>query len=147
MGGATNVADAANANLAVALTGGQVHTSTKVAFQVNNNVGLVVADGNRAQAASTLCEDCKTVAVAVQIDLAAGPVVSIHALNKAISTEYRTVNSDTCASAYQFVIAPNRSWSSRPRDGRASLPSRRRSERRRTQTAPAPRSRPRWRVR
>jgi hypothetical protein len=106
--GATTGADAsANANLALSITGGQTHRSAHTAFQVNNNVGLSVADANRAQASSVGCVDCKTVAAAVQVDLAAGPVVSIHAINKAVAVERSTVNSDTCAMAYQFVIAPN----------------------------------------
>ena len=46
-------------------------------------------------------------AIAVQVDLAAGPVVSIRALNKAVAQTVAGINDDTCASAYQFVIAPN----------------------------------------
>jgi len=106
LGGAAN-AEAANGNLALSLTGGRTTYSANTAFQVNNNVGKVVADANRAQASSLLCNGCKTVAVSVQIDLAAGPVLAIRALNQAIATTNRAVNADTCASAYQFIVAPD----------------------------------------
>jgi hypothetical protein len=100
-------AEATNVNVALSLTGGAKHYSAHTAFQINNNVGLSVGDGNRAQATSVACLNCKTVAVAVQIDLASGPVVSIRALNKAVATTSHAINADTCAAAYQFIIAPS----------------------------------------
>lgn len=94
-------------NGALSITGANTHNSVHTAFQTNTNVGTSATDVNRASATSVVCQNCHTVAVAVQIDLASGPVVAIHADNKAVAYENRTVNADTCASAYQFVIAPS----------------------------------------
>lgn len=108
---AGSAAAATNTQLVLSTTGATTHTSVHTGFQVNNNVGLVVGDANRAQAASVFCNGCKTVAVAVQIDLASGPVVTVRAINKAIATEYATNLADTCAAAYQFIIAPDQTVS------------------------------------
>lgn len=104
---AGSAAAAGNTQLVLSTTGAGTHTSVHTGFQTNNETGLVVADANQARADSRYCNDCKTVAVAVQIDLASGPVVNIKASNLAISYEYATNNADTCAAAYQFVIAPD----------------------------------------
>lgn len=106
--GSASAADAAaNVNMALAITRGPWRTSVHTAFQTDNAAGLVVGDSNRAQAVSSHCIACKTVAIAVQVDLASGPVVSIRAVNKAIATTIAGVGDDTCASAYQFIVAPD----------------------------------------
>jgi hypothetical protein len=107
IGTATAAGAMANVNMALSITGAFMHTSVHTAIQTDNEVGLTVADANRAQAVSVNCANCKTVAIAVQVDLAAGPVVDIRAQNKAIAQTVRSVNADTCASAYQFVVAPD----------------------------------------
>ena len=107
LGSATAAGASTNVNLALSITGAFQHNSAHVAFQTNNDTGLVVGDANRAQAVSVNCASCKTVAVAVQIDLAVGPVTAIRAGNVAIAQSRGVVNSDTCASAYQFIVAPD----------------------------------------
>jgi hypothetical protein len=86
IGTATAAGAVGNLNMALAITGGPWRTSVQTAFQTDNNAGLTVGDANRAQAVSRYCTGCKTVAIAVQVDLAAGPVVSIRAITKAIAT-------------------------------------------------------------
>lgn len=108
IGTATAAGATTNLNMALSITGGAQRTSVHTAFQTDNYAGTTVTDVNRAQAVSINCAPgCKTVAVAVQVDLAAGPVIAIHAGNAAIAQTVRAVGADTCASAYQFVIAPN----------------------------------------
>ena len=107
IGAATTAGAAANVNFALAITGGPYKTSVHTSYQTDNAAGLTVTDANRAQAVSVSCVGCKTVAIAVQVDLAAGPVVNIRASNKAIAQTRRGINDDTCASAYQFIVAPN----------------------------------------
>jgi hypothetical protein len=108
IGTATAAGATTNLNGALSITGGAVRTSVHTAFQTDNYAGTTVTDVNRAQAVSVNCAPgCKTVAIAVQVDLAAGPILGLHAGNAAIAQTYNAVGADTCASAYQFVIAPN----------------------------------------
>jgi hypothetical protein len=120
IGAASGAGAGTRLNLAVAVTGGQRHNAVSTQFQTNTTNTSPINDSNRAQAVSVLCVDCKTVAVAVQIDLAQGPVNAITGINKAVADERRTVNADTCAAAYQFIIAPGEqvSFSS---DGSAAI--------------------------
>ena len=108
IGTATAAGATTNLNGALSITGGPVRTSIHTAFQTDNYAGTTVTDVNRAQAVSVNCAPgCKTVAIAVQVDLASGPVIAIHAGNAAVAQTFGAVGADTCASAYQFVIAPN----------------------------------------
>jgi hypothetical protein len=107
IGSASAASAAVNLNLAIALTTPLNHTSVRTSYQVNNDPAGVVADGNEARAISEMCNNCRTVAVAVQIDLAAGPVVSVSGVNEAVSRTGDGSNDDTGAYAYQFIIAPS----------------------------------------
>ena len=77
----------------------------KLAFKVKqvNNDSDVQAENSATAFAS--CEDCRTVAGAIQVVLVSGEPDAITAENSALAINYQCTECETLAAAYQFVIA------------------------------------------
>ncbi|HZR13481.1 MAG TPA: hypothetical protein VFC33_09530 [Acidimicrobiia bacterium] len=93
-------------NGAMAFTALYHQTDADVSFQVRTGRGPGVGVANTAFALSAYCQECHTVAIAVQIDLVSGTVVGVDARNRAEARNWNCVACDTLASAEQFVVAP-----------------------------------------
>ena len=75
----------------------------KLAFQVKKTMDSDV-DANNSAVAFASCEDCKTVAGAIQVVLIAGNPSSVDAENVAVALNYQCTECETLAAAYQFVF-------------------------------------------
>lgn len=95
-------------NHAFAHTGDRRTTDVNVKWQVAETGRNNVVANNMARAESEDCTNCRTVAVAVAIDLMTTdkPVISITANSTAEATNTNCVSCDTTALAYQFIVAP-----------------------------------------
>jgi putative peptide zinc metalloprotease protein len=90
-------------NTAVAVNlkdGGSVF---RFAFEVRQTLSDVVDNTNAAVAYSE-CENCRTVALAVQIVLVASDPSVVEPTNVAVAINYECTSCETFAAAYQFVI-------------------------------------------
>jgi putative peptide zinc metalloprotease protein len=75
----------------------------KLAFQVKRTMDSDVDATNRAVAFAS-CEDCKTVAGAIQLVLVTEEPTSVDAENVAVAINYQCTECETLAAAYQFVF-------------------------------------------
>ena len=75
----------------------------KLAFQVKKTMDSDVNASNSAVAFAS-CEDCKTVAAAIQVVLVADEPTSVDAENVAVALNYQCTECDTLAAAFQFVF-------------------------------------------
>jgi putative peptide zinc metalloprotease protein len=75
----------------------------KLAFQVKQ-VNDSDVDAENSATAFASCEDCRTVAAAIQVVLVTDPD-SLEAENSAVAINYQCTECETLAAAYQFVIA------------------------------------------
>ncbi|HJV09012.1 MAG TPA: hypothetical protein VJ653_05000 [Acidimicrobiales bacterium] len=73
----------------------------KLAFSVKKVTGDVDAQNTAVAYAS--CEDCRTVAVAIQVVLVSGDVGSVTPENVAVAINYDCTECETLARAFQFV--------------------------------------------
>jgi hypothetical protein len=103
-GGAASAAGAPN-NVS-SMTGGLTRNQVNVSFKVLTDTGPSVTDQTTATASSVLCNNCKTVAIAVTIDVVSGPVTSVSAPQYSLATNHSTTNSNTLASDAVYVVAP-----------------------------------------
>ena len=76
----------------------------KLAFKVKQ-VNDSDVDAQNSATAYASCEDCRTVAGAIQVVLVTGDADSITAENSALAINYQCTECETLAAAYQFVIA------------------------------------------
>jgi putative peptide zinc metalloprotease protein len=75
----------------------------KLAFSVKKTMDNDVEATNSAVAYAS-CEDCKTVAAAIQVVLVANEPTSVDAENVAVAINYDCTECQTLAAAYQFVF-------------------------------------------
>ena len=76
----------------------------KLAFKVKH-VNDDDVDAQNSATAYASCEDCRTVAGAIQVVLITGDTDSLNAENSAVAINYQCSECETLAAAYQFVIA------------------------------------------
>jgi putative peptide zinc metalloprotease protein len=93
----------ADDNTAIAINTKDGSALFKFAFSVKRVAGDVVDNGNAAVAFSS-CENCQTVAIAIQIVLVTGDPSVVTPTNLAIALNYECTLCETMASAYQFVF-------------------------------------------
>ena len=75
----------------------------KLAFQVKKTMDSDV-DATNSAVAFASCEDCKTVAGAIQLVLVTEEPTSVDAENTAVAINYQCTECETLAAAYQFVF-------------------------------------------
>lgn len=75
----------------------------KLAFQVKKTMDSDV-DATNTAAAFASCNDCRTVAAAIQVVLVAEEPTSVDAENVAVAINYQCTECETMAAAYQFVF-------------------------------------------
>lgn len=90
-------------NAAVAINLKDGASVFKFAFELRQTMNDVVDNANAAVAYSQ-CEDCRTVALAVQIVLVASDPSVVTPENVAVAVNYECTSCETFAAAYQFVI-------------------------------------------
>ncbi|MDQ3823438.1 MAG: hypothetical protein M3321_09385, partial [Actinomycetota bacterium] len=101
---ATRPADArAQDNTAIAINTKDGAALFKFAFSVSRVAGDVVDNGNAAVAFAS-CEDCQTVAIAIQVVLVTGDPEVVTPTNLALAFNVECTLCETLASAYQFVF-------------------------------------------
>jgi hypothetical protein len=93
-------------NQAVAYTNGRDRVDVSVSFRIAYDHGPIVTANNFAFARGSYCTGCRTVAIALQIDLVSGPVTKVNATNVSLAKNVKCVRCDTVADAHQFVVAP-----------------------------------------
>jgi hypothetical protein len=93
-------------NQALAYTNGRHRVDVAVSFRVSYDHGSIVTANNFAFARGSYCTGCRTVAIAVQIDLVSGPVTKVNANNVSVAKNVKCLNCETVADAHQFVVAP-----------------------------------------
>lgn len=76
----------------------------RLAFQVKQ-INDSDIDAENSATAFASCEDCRTVAAAIQVVLVTGDPDSLEAENDALAINYQCSECETLAAAYQFVIA------------------------------------------
>jgi putative peptide zinc metalloprotease protein len=90
-------------NTAIAINTKDGAAIFKFAFSVKRVAGDVV-DNTNAAVAFASCENCRTVAIAIQIVLVTGDPSVVTPTNLAIALNYECTLCETMASAYQFVF-------------------------------------------
>ena len=90
-------------NAAVAVNTKDGSSIFRFAFNIHHSMGDVVDNANAAVAYAS-CEDCTTIAVAIQIILVMGDPEIVTPTNLALAMNYECTLCYTMASAYQFVI-------------------------------------------
>jgi putative peptide zinc metalloprotease protein len=93
----------ADDNTAIAINTKDGAALFKFAFSVKRVAGDVV-DNTNAAAAIASCEDCRTVAIAIQIVLVTGDPSVVTPTNLALAYNIECTLCETMASAYQFVF-------------------------------------------
>ena len=91
-------------NAAVAVNTKDGSSIFKFAFNIHRSMGDVV-DNTNAAVAFASCEDCTTIAVAIQVILVMGDPEVVTPTNLALALNYECTLCYTMASAYQFVIS------------------------------------------
>lgn len=91
-------------NLAFAVNTKDDSSLVKFAFDVRAVMDGVVDETNAAVAVAS-CEDCLTVAVAIQVVLIVGDADTVTPENAALAVNYECTSCQTLASAYQFVFS------------------------------------------
>jgi putative peptide zinc metalloprotease protein len=95
-----------NDNAAVAVNLEDGASVFEFAFSVRQTMSDVIDHTNTAVAYSE-CEDCRTVALAVQVVLVASDPSVVTPENVAVAVNYECTSCETFAAAYQFVIGTN----------------------------------------
>ena len=95
---------AAQDNAAVALNTKDGSSIFRFAFNIHRSMGDVV-DNTNAAVAYASCEECTTIAVAMQVILVMGDPEIVTPTNLALALNYECTLCYTMASAYQFVIS------------------------------------------
>jgi putative peptide zinc metalloprotease protein len=90
-------------NTAIAINTKDGSALFKFAFSVKRVAGDVVDNGNAAVAFAS-CENCRTVAIAIQIVLVTGDPSVVTPTNLALAFNFECTLCETMASAYQFVF-------------------------------------------
>jgi putative peptide zinc metalloprotease protein len=90
-------------NTAIAINTKDGAALFKFAFSVKRVAGDVVDNGNAAVAFAS-CENCQTVAIAIQIVLVTGDPSTVTPTNLALAYNFECTLCETMASAYQFVF-------------------------------------------
>jgi putative peptide zinc metalloprotease protein len=90
-------------NTAIAINTKDGSALFKFAFSVSRVAGDVVDNGNAAVAFAS-CENCQTVAIAIQIVLVTGDPDVVTPTNLALAFNVECTLCETLASAYQFVF-------------------------------------------
>lgn len=93
-------------NLALAINTTDDSSLVKFAFDVRRVMNGIVDQTNAAVAVAS-CENCRTVAVAIQIVIITGEANVITPENAAVAINYQCTSCETLASAYQFVFTTN----------------------------------------
>jgi putative peptide zinc metalloprotease protein len=93
----------ADDNTAIAINTKDGSALFKFAFSVKRVAGDVVDNGNAAVAFAS-CENCQTVAIAIQIVLVTGDPSVVTPTNLALAYNFECTLCETMASAYQFVF-------------------------------------------
>ncbi len=88
-------------NTAVATNTKDGKSVFKLAFSVKKVTGDV--DAQNTAAAYSSCEDCRTVAVAIQVVLVSGDVGTVTPENEAVALNFDCTECETLARAFQFV--------------------------------------------
>ena len=91
-------------NAAVAVNTKDGSSIFKFAFNIHRSMGEVV-DNTNAAVAYASCEDCTTIAVAIQVVLVMGDPEVVTPTNLALALNFECTLCYTMASAYQFVIS------------------------------------------
>ncbi len=92
-----------NDNIAVAVNLEDGASIFDFAFDVRQTMSDVIDHTNAAVAYSE-CEDCRTVALAVQVVLVASDPSVVQPENVAVAVNYECTSCETFAAAYQFVV-------------------------------------------
>jgi hypothetical protein len=103
---ASTASAATRNNAAVAFTNAHHNIDIDVSFRVTHDKGPVVNANNLAFATGSDCTGCRTIAVAIQIDLVSGVVTNVNAQNFSTAKNVDCVECETLAFANQFVVAP-----------------------------------------
>jgi putative peptide zinc metalloprotease protein len=90
-------------NTAVAVNTKDGSSVFKLAFSIKKTLQPVVENGNAAVAYAS-CEDCQTVAIAIQVVLVMGDADVVSPENLALAINDNCTACETLASAYQFVL-------------------------------------------
>lgn len=90
-------------NAAVAINLKDGASVFRFAFELRQTMNDVV-DNTNAAVAYSQCEDCRTVALAVQIVLVASDPSVVTPENVAVAVNYECTSCETFAAAYQFVV-------------------------------------------
>jgi putative peptide zinc metalloprotease protein len=93
----------ADDNTAIAINTKDGSALFKFAFSVKRVAGDVV-DNTNAAVAFASCENCQTVAIAIQIVLVTGDPSVVTPTNLALAYNFECTLCETMASAYQFVL-------------------------------------------
>ena len=91
-------------NAAVAVNTKDGSSIFKFAFNIHHSMGDVV-DNTNAAVAYASCEECTTIAVAIQVILVMGDPEVVTPTNLALALNYECTLCYTMASAYQFVLS------------------------------------------
>ena len=91
-------------NAAVAVNTKDGSSIFKFAFNIHHSMGEVV-DNTNAAVAYASCEECTTIAVAIQVILVMGDPEVVTPTNLALALNYECTLCYTMASAYQFVLS------------------------------------------
>ena len=89
-------------NTAVATNTKDGKSVFKLAFSVKKVTGDV--DAQNTAVAYSSCEDCRTVAVAIQVVLVSGDVGAVTPENEAVAVNFDCTECETLARAFQFVF-------------------------------------------
>lgn len=95
--------DSGGDNAAVAVNTKDGSSIFKLAFDVHRTMSDVVDESNAAVAYAS-CEDCRTVAVAIQVVLVMSDPSTVTPENLALAVNESCVSCETLASAYQYVL-------------------------------------------
>lgn len=100
----SSTSDSGGDNLALAINTKDDSSVVKFAFQVRRVMNGVVDQTNAAVAFAS-CENCRTVAVAIQIVMVMNDPDVVSPTNLALAYNYECTTCETLASAYQFVFS------------------------------------------
>jgi hypothetical protein len=118
---ATTAAAGTRDNVAIAITDARHPVDVDVSFQITHDHGPVANATNLASATGSNCTGCRTIAVAIQIDLVSGVVSTVNAQNVSLAENFKCVLCQTLADAHQFIVAPGGEDVDLTGEGRAEL--------------------------
>jgi putative peptide zinc metalloprotease protein len=102
---ATTAAAGTRDNVAIANTNARHRVDVDVSFQITHDHGPVASANNLASATGSNCTGCRTIAIAIQIDLVSGVVTKVNAQNLSLAQNFKCVQCETLADAHQFIVA------------------------------------------